>query len=231
LIVDEELEKFYEAIQNKFEFDRLEKQLSSFKINCKDSPSQSITLIETLKSISDKEYQVVLNDINEIISKLGHLEKLKKLEPSDVRIIKEMRTRMMVMRDKYDAQCKKLLANNKRINAVKTCIKAYKKKYEKQVTDEQKVLSSYYEDVSEAVNNIVDVILARSAVKDYKFNISPCKITPNKSEVYQYAFISKLNVEEISNKYIENVINGVIKKNKKISTKEITQDYLKKMIL
>ena len=231
LVVDGELERFYEAIQNKFEYDRLEKQLSPFKMNCMDNPSQSIIFLDNLKTVRDNDYHVILSNINEVISKLDQLEKLKKIEDIDSAIIKDIRIRLNKMHDKYNKQHQHILFINKKINVIKSCIKSFRKKYEKQITDGQKIISSYYEDISETVTIIVELITAKSSINDYKLNISTQKITPHKSEVYQYAFISKLAIEEISNNYIENVIGGVIKKNRKLSTKEITQESLKNMIL
>jgi hypothetical protein len=230
LIIEQELEKYYESIQSKFKFDRLKGQLASFNIILEERSPQSVTFIDTLKTSIDRDYQLIQDDLSEIISKLSHLEKRKKLDKEDIEIIKGMRSQLRNMYSKYEKISGNILRNNKKINVVKTCINNYKKKYEKQVTDEQKIISSYYEDISATIQNIVDVVSAHNAVTDYNFTIPEQKILPNTSDVYQYRFISKLNIEEISNSYIGDLVSGVLKKGKKISTKTITQNLLKQMI-
>lgn len=229
-LVEAEFQRFYDAIQTKIDFDRCKKQLSPFKLVCEDNTSQSLTFIETLKSISDTEYQNISTLIAEVIDRLGQIDKLPKLETADINVIQEMKINLEGIRKKYEKKCQDIQLENKKINTVKILIRAQQKKYTKLISDEQKIISAYLTDIAETIEGIVNTVSMQNKIHDYKFELPERLVPPKKADVYQYTFISKLNIEEISSKYLEEVISKVIKKDKKINTRLITQDILQKII-
>jgi len=230
-LVEAEFQRFFDAIQTKFEFDRLKKQLSTFRLVCEDNTSQSLTFIETLKSINDAEYQNISTLISEVIDKLYQIDKVPKLETVDINAIKEMRKNLEGIRSKYQNKCRDIQQENKKINTLRILFRALQKKNVKLISDEQKIISAYFTDIATTIEGLVNTVSMHNRIHDFKFELPLREISPSKADVYQYTFISKLNIEEISNKYLEAVISKVIKKGNKINTKLITQDSLQKMIL
>lgn len=57
------------------------------------------------------------------------------------------------------------------------------------------------------------------------------KIHPHSNHILDYEFISKLNVDEISTDYFNNVLSKTLKAGKKIDWKSITENDLKDMLL
>lgn len=229
-LVEAELQRFYDAIQTKFEFDRLKKQLSSFKLVCEENTSQSLTFIETLKSMNDTEYKNISTLIAEVIDKFNQIDKLPKLETADITAFQDMRVNLEEMLNKYEKKCRDIQLENKKINSVKILIRNFQKKNAKLISDEQKIISAYLTDIATTVDGIVNTVSMQNRILEYKFDLPLRTISPSKADVYQYTFISKLNIEEISNNYLEDVISKVIKKGKKIRTRLITQDMLQNMI-
>ena len=230
-LVDEELQRFYDAIQIKFEFDQSTKQLLPFKLNCKEQIPQSITFIDNIKTHKDDELQSVLEMINEISNQLNLLKKKRILDPSDITEIEKMRFVLEKMNGKYSKRQQALQAENKKMNVVKSTLKSYRVEYARHNTDEQKVHSTFLVDVNSSIDNIVNTVIAKQKLIDYKFSLSQLVITPNEANVDQYKFISKLSIEEISSQYIENTIHKVLKTGKEITTNKISQENLRNTIL
>ena len=229
-IVDEAFKEYYDLVQASFDYESIKSQLPKFKLLYNETTSQSITFIDSIKTVNDKKMLELLEDFQSAVDIVSRLKKSSLLDPDDIVEISNMFSEIEKIQKKYNEKHITMVNQNKLMNVVRACINSFKKKYSRQITDEQKVLSSYYEDISDAANGIVEAIRKKRDVQDHKFSINTQKIEPRKSAVNQYAFISKLGIEEISNEYIENVLTGALKKNKKIHTKSITLAELKNII-
>ena len=233
-IIENELEKFFNNIKQKFEYDELLKNLSMFEIKDDTQSALSITFLDTLKSNRNnkRELDNLISDfgeLKEILKKLTNADKV--LEPDDLSVISEFKSKLEGMETKYEKYIAKIEFDKKKINTINSFIKKYKEDYGKQISDEQKTFSDYIENKNAVILDIVNLVSEGIKIGEFKPNIQKCTIEPKINKVFQYKFVSKLKLDEISNEYIIELIQSVLKKEQKINTAEISSEQLKNLIL
>lgn len=232
--VQNQLDRFFNNIKQKFEYDELLKNLSVFEIKDETQSALSITFLDTLKNHgkNKKELDKLISDfgeLKEILKKLLIADKV--LEPDDISIISEFKVKIEGMEKKYEKLITKIEFDKKKINIINSYIKKYKEDYGKQISDEQKTFSGYIENKNAVILDIVNLVSEGIKIEEFKSNIEKCTIEPRINEVFQYNFISKLKIDEISNEYITELIKSVLKKDQNINTVTITANELKNLIL
>jgi predicted ATPase len=231
--VENELTRFFNDIRQKFIYDELLKKLSMFLINENDQSALSITFLDTLKNNEVEKSQfnslvTNLGKLNEFIKEMISIDKI--LEPDDLAILNEFKSKIEAMELKYGNIIKKIELDAKKINVINSFMKIYKEDYEKLVSDEQKIFSDYIENKNAVIQDITDLVIQGMKIQEFNPNIETYTIEPKKNVVFQYEFISKLRINEISNEYINELIQSALKKDKKINTAKVTKEALKNMI-
>lgn len=234
LKVENELEKFFNYIKQKLQYDVLLKELSMVVIKDNTQSALSVTFLETLEINGNKEMELNklvtdLAELKEILKKFINLSKV--LEADDLSVIKEFKLKIDRMEEKYIKLIDIIQFNKKKLNIFNSFIKDYKENYSKQISDEQKTISDYIENKSAIILDIVKLVAERLEISEFKPNIENCTIEPKINKVFQYNFVAKLKLDVISNEYITELIEGVLKKDKKINTTTISADELKSLIL
>lgn len=110
-------------------------------------------------------------------------------------------------------------------------IKRISAKHSRNISSTQKARSNFTENTIETKNQIVEVIKANRALTVYSPNLPTTDIRAKSNQVYDYEFISKLNIEQISNEYFLSVVQRVIKSGSQIDWDTITEAQLKNMLL
>ena len=81
------------------------------------------------------------------------------------------------------------------------------------------------------IEQIVDLLKKRKRLSGYKPQLLEKHIRPNSSKIFDYEFISKLNIERIDTDYINALVNSTLKIRKKIDWDTITEPVLKNSLL
>ncbi|PLT68699.1 hypothetical protein CDL25_09695 [Mediterraneibacter gnavus] len=102
--------------------------------------------------------------------------------------------------------------------------------YSKKITDEQAVYSDFVESKNEAIQDICKLIEKKETVEKYEPNVKTVVIEPECNPVDKYKFISKVQIEQIGQEYIEEIFRTVLKKGKVLDTGSITEKELKEFI-
>lgn len=228
--VKRELERLYEAINSKFIFDEKIQKLPKFKLLESDFASQSLTYVNEVKQQKNKDLDKLLEDLAQLDNMLENILKNKELEPNDLAEIQNfhglIKTRTVVYNNK-----KTLLENNnKKINVFNSTFKAFQRKSNRRISDEQKIITSFLQNKSNAVLEIADLVSDKMKISEFNFNINDSQITPNSAAIANYEFVSKLKIDNIGNSYLNDLLKSVLKKKKKISIKEVTKNILKQDI-
>lgn len=227
---DRELNRFYEAISHKFNYDEKMQKLPKFKLLECEQISQSLTYVNEVKQQTNKDLERLLGDLNQLENVLGNILKNKAIRQSDLDEIKKFEEYIISIRALYKKKMALIESSNSKINIFNSSVKAFKRKHNKKMTDEQKILSSFLESKSNAVVGVFELICDKMKILDFKFNIQNSEILPNTTAIANYEFVSKLKIDSIGNLYLNDLVTSVLKKNKRISMKEIKKTALKQYI-
>lgn len=78
---------------------------------------------------------------------------------------------------------------------------------------------------------MIALISASRAITAYSPNITHTQVRVNTNRIFDYEFVSKLNIDEINTVYFEHLIERVLKSGKTIDWATITEEQLQEMLL
>lgn len=231
-LLENEITRMVDYLRKKFEFDQKIKKLSSFQIETSDDNAESLTFINAIGHAKQKTTHLseISLKIKEILTQLSALEKMN-LDEIDSLYIREISGNLEKMKTKYEKRVNIIEAENCRMETVSTIIKTYASKHRKSISDAQKRRTDFTENINELKNQLIDLINTSRTLKTYQPSIKSMKVHTNSNQVYNYEFISKLNIEEITTEYFESLITRVLKSGKKINWETITEKELQEILL
>lgn len=117
------------------------------------------------------------------------------------------------------------------METVSKIIRKYSEKHRRSITDAQKRRSEFTENVAELKNQIIDLINVSNSIETYVPFVEYTKIRTNSNQVFDYEFISKLEIEEINTQYFLSLISRTLKAGKTINWMTITESELQDALL
>lgn len=230
--VENETKRMIQYLKKKFDFEAQINKLNVFEIPIIERSPESLTYIQNLRKSKQKiEKQVaVFSKINEIVNELEELLKLD-IDNNDLEYISSTIQLFKVMKEKYNRKIKCIECENEKIEKVSKAIAGIAEKHKKTITDNQKTYSSFSEKTANLVEQIVDLSKKKENLSNYKPQLPEKHIKPNSSKIFDYEFISKLNIESIGTDYINALVNSTLKARKKIDWDTITESELKNSLL
>jgi predicted ATPase len=230
--VENEIKRMIQYLKKKFDIESQINKLNVFEIPIIETAPESLTYIQNLRKSKQKtEKQVaVFSKINEIVNELEELLKLD-IGKSDSEYILSTIQLFKVMKEKYNRKIKCIESENEKVEKVAKAIAGVAEKHKKTVTDNQKTCSSFSEKTDNLIEQIVDLLKKRKRLSGYKPQLLEKHIRPNSSKIFDYEFISKLNIERIDTDYINALVNSTLKIRKKIDWDTITEPVLKNSLL
>ena len=230
--VENEIKRMIQYLKKKFDIESQINKLNVFEIPIIETAPESLTYIQNLRKSKQKtEKQVaVFSKINEIVNELEELLKLD-IGKSDSEYILSTIQLFKVMKEKYNRKIKCIESENEKVEKVAKAIAGVAEKHKKTVTDNQKTYSSFSEKTDNLIEQIVDLLKKRKRLSGYKPQLLEKHIRPNSSKIFDYEFISKLNIERIDTDYINALVNTTLKIRKKIDWDTITETVLKNSLL
>ncbi len=230
--VENEIKRMIQYLKKKFDIESQINKLNVFEIPIIETAPESLTYIQNLRKSKQKtEKQVaVFSKINEIVNELEELLKLD-IGKSDSEYILSTIQLFKVMKEKYNRKIKCIESENEKVEKVAKAIAGVAEKHKKTVTDNPKTYSSFSEKTDNLIEQIVDLLKKRKRLSGYKPQLLEKHIRPNSSKIFDYEFISKLNIERIDTDYINALVNSTLKIRKKIDWDTITEPVLKNSLL
>ena len=228
--VENELQRLYSALEAKFQYDQHKKLLPDLTIDTSEYVPISLTFTGKKLKHSEKDTRDLVDKFEKVQDDFEQIKKNKALLDKDKEQIESIQETISIMQEKYSLKLNDLIGENAKINIYTTFINKYKNQYSRKLTDEQAVYSEFLA----GKDKIIDAIVAlkkeeRSLVKYSPANLNE-SIEVVTNDVDRFKFVSKLGVEKIDSNYITNLINVVLKKNKKIDTLTITEAELEEWI-
>ncbi len=223
-----ELERLYECIQRKLEYSKNVDNLQKFDILESEPVDKELVFEGTVVKVELKDLKELVKAFEDIITKIemeiltnsellvqdvGHLE-------TEINFLKTMSIR-------YSNLLKERELENKKINIYTTYIKDYKADYKSRQTDESNVYQAYVESIKETVEDIVYLVKTNQDIEPFSFSIPEVLVVPEINHVDKYVFVSKIDIERINNEYMDKLLAGVLKKDKKIDIPSLTEEGLR----
>lgn len=227
--ITRKLELVFDYLEKKFDIAQKEAQLGKFELLKEPiEQSESISFVGNISRDKGRVegYSKVESDINTIIQQFETLNSNKYLEKTDKEKLSEISEQLLEIAKLYERKRLLVESENKKKALVQSAIAKFKEEYQSSVSDMQKLISNYNENVNSAADSIAEILYLKrrnnipdvSMVKEY--------IPIATERVYNYEFNSRLGITEIDEKYITNLLKSVINKNAKTEIWSMSQDEL-----
>ena len=135
------------------------------------------------------------------------------------------------MVEKYSENKKKIEFERIKVNSINAAIRERENIIQNIKTDEDKRYELFKNAKNKLINSIVKLVKLKYKIKEYMLNIDNKKLNISENVIGKYRFISKANIEEISNEYIIGKIRQPLKKKyNEIDIKNIEIDNLDELL-
>lgn len=227
--VQRKIKTIFSYLEEKFDLDSIENRLGTFEILAEDViRAESLTFIDSVKKNTQPidGYNQIISDINTIIEKIKTISSSCWFSSEDRDQLNGFTEKLDDMSVRYSKKKRVAEYENEKIALFQAAVENFKQQYQISVSDMQKKLSAYNENVDSMASNIVDLLLRRRKNKVPDFSIEEEKIEILTERVYDYGFNSRLNITEINKEYIENLFSSFMRKKIKKSILQMSQEEL-----
>ena len=232
--VQRELQKIYNYLEEKFAIELLEKQLAKFQIAQEDSSAaESLTFVGSVSRDNKKVegYNGISGDLDSVAEKLETIKNSRWIEKADEDEINVIIEQLHKLSGKYNRRKLHVERENTKIGLFQTALSSFKQKYQASVSDAQKKISLFNENVENAADTISSIIKRRRGNQKPSCSLQTESINILTNRVYDYEFNSRLGIIEISETYIQKLISDLMRKDVKKSVLEMTQEELSDALL
>lgn len=230
-VIDKELNRFYDAINKKFDYDDKVNSLHTLKI-LEEEPTDSELLIgATIKPVVTTGIQKLVSDLEKVITLLSDdVCSNPELKDRDVERLKSEVEYLQLIHEQYQKELENKKREKIRVNAFNTALKKYKEKYNERQTDEYNLFNAYVEDRKSLIDEIASLVDEKRSIGEFKFSIEDEDVIPETNPIDTYVFVSKIGIEKIGLGYIDELCKAVLKRGKHVDVQSITKDTLKEII-
>ena len=227
-MIDKEIKRLYDAINNKFEYDDKVNSLHKLKILEEEPIGSELLIGASIKSVVTTGIQKLVSDLEKVIKLLvDDICSNSELEKKDAEKIKSQVEYLQLIQEHYQKELEDKKREKIRINAFNTALKRYKEKYNERQTDEYNLFNAYVEDRKSLIDEIISLVDEKKSIGEFKFSLENQDIVPETNPVDSYLFVSKIGIEKIGLEYIDELFKAILKSGKRIDVKNITKESLK----
>ena len=219
-------------LRKKFQFDSQLKKLSTFPVFISETDAESLTFVNNIGHKKGKStlFSDIAQQFENIVIQINAITK-KKLDEEDIIVIQDAIKTFNDLKEKYDQKAHKIEAENARMETVSSVIRRKSGQHRRSISDAQQKRSAFTENTADLKNELIALISASRAITTYCPNITHTQVRVNTNRVFDYEFVSKLNIDEINTAYFEHLIERVLKSGKTIDWATITEEQLQEMLL
>lgn len=216
----------------KFSIDSEIRKLQPFKISISDGPPESLVFINNLRS-----HKKDMKSITDILSKISELilltEQLAQLpvDEEDRVYLEEQLNFIREIQKKYQVRVEGIQAENERIEIIAKTIIKISTQHNRNISDNHKKETSFLSNTTEIKETLINILAKQRKLQKYLPHIEETAIVPASNTVFDYQFISRLNVDKLDTEYFMSHIRKALRSNKEIDWDTINESYLKEIIL
>ena len=223
------LNVIFSFLDEKFAIELLEAQLGRFKMLDADiDQAESITFVGSVSKNNRRVegFNNISGDLDNVIEQIETIMRGSWLDPEDGKQLAEMVVQLRSMSTKYIKKKKRAERENTKIALFQNAVAKFKQKYQSSISDTQKKLSTYSENIDSAAEAIVNIIRKRQSIAIPDFSIDKELIQIQTERVHDYEFNSRLGITEIDEEYIRSLFVSELNKGTQKSVLEMNQDEL-----
>ena len=227
--IQRKLNVIFSYLEEKFALELLEAQLGRFNILDEDiEQAESITFVGTVSKNSRrvKVYNNISDDLDNIAEQIETIIGNTWIEQDDRKQLKYIIKQLDSMSRRYDKKKKRAERENTKIALFQNAVNKFKQKYQSSISDTQKKLSTYNENIDNAAEAIAAIIRRREKLMIPDFCIEKEMIRVQTERVHDYEFNSRLGITEIDEEYVRGLFTSEMKKGTKKSVLDMSQDEL-----
>lgn len=228
--IKRKLKIIFEFLEEKYAIELLEAQLKQFKVSDEGiEQAESITFVGSVqkdnKSVAG--YQGIIENLNNIIEKISSVNNSDWLECEDKTKLEKMIGELESISSRYVCKKNNKEIENKKIALFQDAVSKFKQEYRSSISDTQKKLSAYNENIEAAAESIADIIKRRQKLHVPDFKITKEAIQIQTERVHDYEFNSRLVITEIDEDYIKDLFIAEMNKGRedilKLSQNELAE--------
>ena len=178
-----------------------------------------------MKSITD-----ILSKISELILLIEQLAQLP-VDEEDRIYLEEQLNFIREIQKKYQVRVEGIQAENERIEIITKTIIKISTQHNRNISDNHKKETSFLSNTTEIKETLINILAKQRKLQKYLPHIEETTIVPASNTVFDYQFISRLNVDKLDTEYFMSHIRKALRSNKEIDWDTINESYLKEIIL
>ena len=227
--IQRKLNVIFAFLEEKFALELLEAQLGRFKILDEDiEQAESITFVGSVAKNNRRVegYNNISTDLDNVVEEIKTIMESTWLEQDDREQLEYIVEHLASMSMRYEKKKKRAERENTKIALFQNAVSKFEQKYQSSVSDTQKKLSTYNENIDNAAEAIAAIIRRREKLTVPDFCIEKETIQIQTERVHDYEFNSRLGITEIDEEYVKGLFASEMKKGTKKSVLEMSQDEL-----
>ena len=227
--IQRKLNVIFAFLEEKFALELLEAQLGRFKILDEDiEQAESITFVGSVSKNNRRVegYNNISGDLDNVVEQIETIMESPWLEQDDRKQLEYIIEQLDSMSMRYEKKKKRAERENTKIALFQNAVSKFKQKYQSSVSDTQKKLSTYNENIDNAAEAIAAIIKRREKLTVPDFRIEKETIQIQTERVHNYEFNSRLGITEIDEEYVKSLFASEMKKGTKKSVLKMSQDEL-----
>ena len=225
-----EIKRFIEYMKEKNEYDILQKNLKKYKlVFSENTNSISFKNINIDTQEMEKNIKNVIDNYETIISELDYIMQNKITDKEDINQLKAILVEINKLYYKYRIKKNDVELKKEKISIINDIIRKNDREISDAKTDEDKAKALFLNSTNNLINNIIKLCQTKEKVREFKLQIKSKKLDISKRNIGKYRFVTKTNIEEISEEYLIEKIKQPMKKSmkpEKIDINEITCESL-----
>lgn len=230
--IQRKLKIIFDYLEEKYTIELLEAKLGRFRVIDEDiEQAESITFVGTVAKNNKRVtgFQSISEELDNIVEQIDTLRNNNWLDQSDKDLLEYIIEQLGVMSMRYGKKKIRAERENIKIALFQDAVSKFKQKYKSSVSDTQKKLSTYNENLDSAAEAIVDIIRRRQKLTVPDFYIEKETVHIQTERVHDYEFNSRLGITEIDEDYVRNLFASELNKGKK-TILELSQEELAKRL-
>ena len=227
--IQRKLNVIFAFLEEKFALELLEAQLGRFKILDEDiEQAESITFVGSVSKNNRRVegYNNISGDLDNVVEQIETIMESPWLEQDDRKQLEYIIEQLDSMSMRYEKKKKRAERENTKIALFQNAVSKFKQKYQSSVSDTQKKLSTYNENIDNAAEAIAAIIRRREKLTVPDFRSEKETIQIQTERVHDYESNSRLGITDIDEEYVKSLFGSEMKKGTKKSVLEMSQDEL-----
>lgn len=203
--VKSNIDLYLNSLSDKIIFEEKRKELKSFKIIVEEN-SETLTFDKTILKNDLKQYISIINYFDSLIENYQKLLLINKVFDKDKKIILSQLESIEKLKLKYMKLKEIDNFENNIIQTITEKINTIEKQFNNQKSDSDKTIESFNKDKVNFKNTVTELLDIEQKIVEFIPKIKKQNIPITFNSIDEYRFISKTNIEEVSNDYINNLI-------------------------